>query len=120
MGAALAPVQGPTQYLADDASVAAAKADFQAAFATAEAGDHALLAPKPVEALPAPVIKPLAAPVAVAASPVYTYYNSYYSGYNGYYPYNYGGYYPYSYGGVYPYNAYVPYTVVAAPEAEAE
>merc|ERR1719394_1175289 len=39
--------------LEDTAEVKAAKADFMAAFAAAEAGEHAALAPAPVEALPA-------------------------------------------------------------------
>merc|ERR1712198_823280 len=54
--AGLAPVQGPTVYLADSADVAAAKADFAAALAAAEAGEHAALAPKPVEPLPLPAL----------------------------------------------------------------
>merc|ERR1711994_1079517 len=43
--AGLAPVQGPTVYLADSADVAANKAGFAAAFAAAETGAHAGLAP---------------------------------------------------------------------------
>merc|ERR1711994_388303 len=105
----LTPVQGPTAYLADAADVAAAKADFAAAFAAAEAGEHAALAPKPVEALPAPALPAYAAP--------------FYAGfYNGVYPYAagyYGGYYPYAGYGAYPY-AFAPYTYAVAPAAKEE
>merc|ERR1711973_1067662 len=91
----------------DTADVKAAKADFAAAFAAAEAGEHAALAPKPVEALPAPALPAYAAP--------------FYAGfYNGVYPYAagyYGGYYPYAGYGAYPY-AFAPYTYAVAPAAK--
>merc|ERR1712198_243128 len=74
----------------DTVDVAAAKASFAAAFAAAEAGEHALLAPKPVEALPVPALPAPVAPAAVA--PAY-----------------YGGYYPYAGFGVYPYAGYAAY-----------
>merc|ERR1711955_67608 len=113
--AGLAPVQGPTAYLADAADVAAAKADFAASFAAAEAGEHAALAPKPVEALPVPAAAVV--PAYAAAAP---FYNGYYGGfYNGYYPhhaaYNYAGYHPYAAYGAYPY-AFAPYHYVKPAE----
>merc|ERR1712098_99102 len=112
--AGLVPVQGPTSYLADSADVAAAKADFAAAFAAAEAGEHAALAPKPVEALPVPAAAVV--PAYAAAAP---FYNGYYGGfYNGYYPhhaaYNYAAH-PYAAYGAYPY-AFAPYTYVKPAE----
>merc|ERR1712126_678221 len=112
---AATPVQGPATYLADSAD-AAAKADFAAAFAAAEAGEHAALAPKPVEALPVP-----AAPVVPAYAAAAPFYNGYYGGfYNGYYPhhaaYNYAGVHPYAAAyGAYPY-AFAPYTYVKPAE----
>merc|ERR1711994_689198 len=63
-------------YIADSDDVAAAKVEFAAAFAAAEAGEHAALAPKPVEVpevstAPAlPVVAPAPAVVAAAAAPV--------------------------------------------------
>merc|ERR1712012_972933 len=75
--AAKAPVNNDVQaeqiataYLADDEAVAAAKAEFLAAFADAEAGGlSAKQAPAPVHEIPAPA--PLAAPVAAPlAAPV--------------------------------------------------
>merc|ERR1712168_626837 len=93
--AGLAPVQGPTVYLADSADVAAA-----------EAGEHAALAPKPVEPLLMPALPAYAAP----------FYGGFYGGYhNGFYPYAHGAAYPYAYGG-YPY-AFAPYAFVK-PAAE--
>merc|ERR1712126_292930 len=117
--ASLAPVQGPTTYLADSADVAAAKAEFAAAFAAVEArhqGEHAALAPKPVEALPVP-----AAPVVPAYAAAAPFYNGYHGGfYNGYYPhhaaYNYAGVHPYAAAyGAYPY-AFAPYAYVKPAE----
>merc|ERR1712055_534401 len=86
--AGLAPVQGPTSYLADAADVAAAKADFAASFAAV-------------------------VPAYAAAA---QFYNGYYGGfYNGYYPhhaaYNYAGYHPYAAYGAFPY-AFAPYHYV--------
>merc|ERR1719295_1728207 len=96
--------------LEDTEEVKAAKVAFNAAFAAAKAGEHAALAPAPVEALP------VAAPVATADPPGYAY--------GGYYPahYSYGAY-PYAYGAYHyaqPYYAYnnfpyyTGYPVVAA------
>merc|ERR1712198_377374 len=93
--------------LEDTADVKAAKATFNAAFMAAEAGEHAALAPKPVEALPAPALPAYAAP----------FYNGFY---NGVYPYAagyYGGYYPYAGFGAYPY-AFAPYPYAVAPAKE--
>merc|ERR1712168_271579 len=131
--------------LEDTADVAAAKADFNAAFMAAEAGEHAALAPAPVASFyladDAAVAEAKAAfaaafaaaekgehaalapkPVEVAPVPaVATYaaglpfYNAYY---NGAYPYHYGyAGYPYHYGYAgYPY----VYTLPAAAPAKAD
>lgn len=123
----------------DTPEVAAAKAEFMKAFAAAEAGQHASLAPAPVASayladepevadakaafmktfaayeageipLPeAPAAPVVAAPVVSYAAPYY--YNNYYN-WAGAYPYAYGGY-PYAYG-AYPYLGYGLPTVVAA------
>merc|ERR1711992_429477 len=122
----------------DTAEVAAAKEAFMAAFAKAEAGEHAALAPAEVAAakaefmkvfdaykngeIPAPVAP--AAPVVEAAAPVFSYaaYPQYYNNWNyGAFYNNWAGYgaYPYAHA-AYPY-AYAgyPYTVQVAP-AKAE
>merc|ERR1712212_1154695 len=108
--------------LEDTADVKAAKATFQAAFAAAEAGEHAALAPAPVasayladdaavaaaytaaEAGEHAALAPLpveALPVPEAVAPAVVpgfaaapFYNGYYGGlgYNGYYPYGAAGY----------------------------
>jgi len=113
------PAPVASAYLADDAAVAEAKAAFMKAFEAAEKGEHAALAPKPVEALPVP--EPVA-PVAPVA-PVVTYAGlPYFNGYYGAYPYHYGyAGYPYAHAGYayagYPYHYPYVYTV-AAPKKE--
>merc|ERR1712004_666254 len=100
----------------DTAEVAAAKEAFMAAFAKAEAGEHAALAPAPV-ATAAPVAAPV---VSYAAYPQYynnwnAAYNAY--GYNGAYYNNWAGYgaYPYAHA-AYPYaHAGYPYAYAGYP-----
>merc|ERR1739840_85275 len=90
-------VQGPTAYLAGLPEVVEAKAAFKAAFDAAAAGEHAALAPKPVEALP---VAPVAPVVAHAAYP--------YAAYHAAYPYAHAAY-PYAHA-AYPYaHAAYPY-----------
>merc|ERR1712223_186591 len=116
----LAPVQGPTAYLADLADVAEAKAVFQATFDQFANGEVALPV-APVHTV-TPVVNALPAPVAAPVLAAPHYYNGYY-GYPGYAGYagHLGGYYghPYAHGGYagYPFG----YPVVApAPAAAAE
>merc|ERR1712183_972653 len=130
--------------LEDTADVAAAKANFDAAFGSNVAGAHASLRPAPVAssyladsadvvaaradfaasfaaaeagehaALAPKPVEPLPLP----ALPAYAapFYGGFYGGYhNGFYPYAHGAAYPYAYGG-YPY-AFAPYAFVK-PAAE--
>merc|ERR1712158_231035 len=71
----------------DTADVAAAKADFNAAFVAAEKGEHAALAPKPVEALPVPELIAPVAPAVAPVAPLLTYagYGAGLPYFNGYY-----------------------------------
>merc|ERR1711899_608761 len=119
----LAPVQGPTAYLADLADVADAKAVFQATFDKFANGEVALPV-APVHTV-TPVVNALPAPVAAPVLAAPHYYNGYYghgayAGYPGYAGYagHLGGYYGYPHAGYagYPYG----YPVVAAPAAAAE
>merc|ERR1711973_11265 len=131
--------------LEDTADVKAAKADFAAAFAAAEAGEHASLTPvqgptayladaADVAAAKADFAAAFAAaeagehaalapkPVEALPAPALPAYAApFYAGfYNGVYPYAagyYGGYYPYAGYGAYPY-AIAPYTYAVAPAAK--
>merc|ERR1711973_737733 len=123
--------------LEDTADVKAAKADFAAAFAAAEAGEHAALAPVQGPAVylddTADVaadkakfgsLTPVQGPTAYLADPALPAFAApFYAGfYNGVYPYAagyYGGYYPYAGYGAYPY-AFAPYTYAVAPAAKEE
>merc|ERR1712168_445106 len=131
--------------LEDTADVAAAKADFNAAFGSNVAGDHASLAPvqgpvayladsADVAAAKADFAAAFAAaeagehaalapkPVEALPAPALPAYAApFYNGfYNGVYPYAagyYGGYYPYAGYGAYPY-AFAPYPYAVAPAKE--
>merc|ERR1711973_1007304 len=103
-----------TTYLADDEAVAAAKAEFLAAFADAEAGGLAAKqAPAPIHEVPevvAPAVQAVAAPIATVAAYPYAAY-PYAS-----YPY-YAGLPYYGYAAGLPYAGYPFVTVKAAEEA---
>merc|ERR1711884_960441 len=138
--AAKAPVNNDVQaeqiattYLADDEAVAAAKAEFLAAFADAEAGGLAAKqAPAPVHEVPevvAPAVQAVAAPIAVAGYPYAAYpYAAYPYAHHGFayntiahhsYPY-YAGLPYYGYAAGLPYAGYPFVTVKAAEEAAEE
>merc|ERR1712213_105607 len=120
-------------YLADDEAVAAAKAEFLAAFADAEAGGLAAKqAPAPVHEVPevvAPAVQAVAAPIAVAGYPYAAYpYAAYPYAHHGFayntiahhsYPY-YAGLPYYGYAAGLPYAGYPFVTVKAAEEAAEE
>merc|ERR1712117_388007 len=117
-----------TAYLADDEAVAAAKAEFLAAFADAEAGGLAAKqAPAPVHEVPevvAPAVQAVAAPIAVAGYPYAAHpYAHHGFAYNTIahhsYPY-YAGLPYYGYAAGLPYAGYPFVTVKAAEEAAEE
>merc|ERR1711876_81056 len=130
--AAKAPVNNDVQaeqiattYLADDEAIAAAKAEFLAAFADAEAGGLAAKqAPAPVHEVPevvAPAVQAVAAPIAtVAAYPYAAYpYAAYPYAHHGF-AYNTIAHHSYPYYAGLPYYGYPFVTVKAAEEAAEE
>merc|ERR1711931_116433 len=99
----------------DTAEVAAAKAAHAAAFAAAEAGEHAALAPADVAAAKAAFMAAFDSAEKIAALPAPYFYNGYYGGAFPYAGYGYAGY-PYA---GYGYAGY-PYVLPAAAAAKEE